>query len=175
MEVVMDRRILMVALAAAASAGATGSAYAQGAATMGQAEMEHAKKTAMVGSVALMTSDVALEKARNAKVKEFAEFEHDEQTTVAEILKSMDPSMAPPSPDPKMADMVSKLKGMSAGAAFDKAYVAGQIEGHEMLLKIQEDYLKVGKDMAHVAVTKLVRGMVKEHLTLLSDLHKTVG
>ena len=34
---------------------------------------------------------MALEKARGAKVKEFAQFERDEQTTVGEILKSMDP------------------------------------------------------------------------------------
>lgn len=172
----MDRRMMVVALAATAlAAGATRQASAQGAPAMGEAEMDHAKKTAMVGAVALMTSDVALTKARNVKAKEFAQFEHDEQTTVAEILKSMNPSMTVPSPDPKMAEMVTKLKGMQSGAAFDKAYVAGQIEGHEMLLKIQDDYLKAGKDVAYMGVAKLVRGMVKEHLVLLSDLRKAVG
>lgn len=79
--------------------GAAGPALAQMAASKtGDAEMEHARKTAMVGSVALQTSDVALQKAVHAKVKEFATFEHDEQTTLAEILKAMDPSMAPLSP-----------------------------------------------------------------------------
>lgn len=29
--------------------------------------------------------------------------------------------------------------------------------------------------MPTIAVAKLVLGMVKEHLTLLADLHKTVG
>jgi hypothetical protein len=37
--------------------------------------------------------DLALEKAHRAKIKEFAKFEHDEQTTVAEFLKTMDPSL----------------------------------------------------------------------------------
>lgn len=168
----MDRRIVLLGLAAA---GAAGSALAQtGPGAMGAPEMDHAKKTAMTGAVALQTSDIALTKATNAKVKEFAKFEHDEQTTVAEILKSMDPSLAP-MPDPKMADTITKLKGMQAGAAFDKAYVAGQIEGHQALLAIQEDYLKSGKDVHHAAVAKLVRSVVKEHLTLLDDLRKAMG
>lgn len=170
----MDRRVMILALAA----GAASPAFAQTAmpgGEMGPAEMDHGKRTAMTGMVALQTSDVALEKARNAKVKEFAKFEHDEQTTVAEILKSMAPNMPPPMLDPKMAEMVQMLKGMAAGAAFDKAYVTGQIEGHEMLLKIQEDYIKAGKNREQLGVAKLVRGMVKEHLVLLGDLRKAMA
>ncbi|MGA0593619.1 hypothetical protein [Enterovirga sp. CN4-39] len=49
--------------------------------------------------VALQTSNIALQKASNAKVQEFAQFEHDEQTTIAESLKSMDPSRASAKPD----------------------------------------------------------------------------
>lgn len=173
----MDRRSILVSLAAMAAAGP---ALAQatmpaGPGPMGPAEMEHARKTAMTGAVALQTSDIALDKARGAKVKEFAKFEHDEQTTVAEILKSMDPSMTPPAPDPKMADMVQKLKAMKAGRGFDRAYIAGQIEGHQMLLQIQEEYLAGGKNREHLSIAKLVRGMVKEHLTLLADLNKAAG
>ena len=167
----MDRRLILLGLAA----GAVTPALAQAPSPMGQPEMEHAKNTAMVGAVALQTSEIALEKARNAKVKEFAKFEQDEQTTIAEILKSMDPSMAKPMPDPKMADMIGKMKAMQAGPAFDKAYVVAQIDGHQMLLKIQEDYIKVGKNVAHVAVAKLARGMVKEHLVLLEDLRKATA
>ena len=168
----MNRRLLVTSLAVL---GVAGPALSQTPTSkLGDAEMEHAKKTAMAGAANLQASDVALQKASHAKVKEFAKFEHDEQTTVAEVLMSMDPSMGPPMLDPKMAEMLTKLKGMS-GAAFDRMYVAGQIAGHEMLLTIQEDYLKDGKDMPTIAVTKLVLGMVKEHLALLADLHKTLG
>ena len=179
----MDRRLILLGLAAA---GVAGPALAQttapmpmtpsaaptaGGAAMGQAEMDHAKRTALAGTATLQASDMALEKARNAKVKEFAKFEHDEQTTIAEILMSMDPGMKP-MPDPKMADTLAKLKGMQAGAAFDKEYVAAQIAGHKVLLDIQEDYLKVGKNREHVSIAKLARGQIKEHLALLDDLQK---
>ena len=54
-------------------------------------------------------------------------------------------------------------------------FVMAQIEGHQMLLAIQEEYLKAGKDREHVAVTKLVRGMVMEHLVLLNDLRAAMA
>lgn len=169
----MDRRVVLMSLAAVAGAGPA-LAQMSGAMTaeMGQAEKEHAMKTAMAGTASLMIADIGLEKARNAKVKEFAKFEHDEQTTVAEILKSMDPGMTPPKPDEKTAATIEKLRGMKAGAEFDRAFVTAQTEGHEMLLAIQEDYLKAGRNREVVNATKLVRGMVKEHLVLLGDLKK---
>lgn len=136
---------------------------------MGGPEMEHAQRTLMAGSLALETSKIALEKSKDDDVKEFAQFETDEQTTVAEILKGMDPSLMP-KPDSKHAETVQKLQSAKAGEAFDMAYIDGQIDGHRQLLAIQEDYLKTGKNREHVAITKLVRGMVKEHLTLLDDI-----
>ena len=159
-------------LALLAGAAAATPALAQMAPmTAGDAEKTHAMKTGMAGTASLKVADLGLEKATNAKVKEFAKFEHDEQTTVAEILMSMDPAMKPMA-DPKMADTIDKLSKMKAGAAFDKAFVDAQTEGHQVLLAIQEDYLKVGKNRETVSTAKLVRGMVKEHLALLADLKK---
>ena len=171
----MDRRIMMLALAGGGAGLAVGPSLAQSHSTMGSAETEHAKRTASAGAATLQTSDMALGKAGNPKVKEFAQFEHDEQTTVAEIIKSMFPSLPSPPPETNATGMISRMRAMPAGAEFDQAYVAGQIDGHEMLLKIQDDYLKVGKDLPTIAVTKLVRGMVKEHLALLAELSKMVG
>ena len=166
----MDRRHLVFAGLAVAAAGP---AFAQTSPTpagaMGAPEMDHAQRTLMVGSLALDTSKIALQKAQDEDVKEFAKFETDEQTTVAEILKTMDPSLMP-KPDPKHAEMIQKLQAAKAGPAFDKDYLNGQIDGHRQLLAIQDDYLKAGKNREHTAIAKLVRGMVKEHLVLLDDI-----
>jgi putative membrane protein len=150
-----------------------GAAPAAGA-KLGNAEVEHGKRTALAGAVALQTSEIALKKAQNAKVKEFAQFEYDEQTTIAQILSAMDPSMGQARPDAKSADMIQRLNGMN-GAQFDKAYVMGQIEGHQTLLAIQEDYIKAGSNREHVAIAKLARGMIKEHLVHLNELQKTMS
>jgi putative membrane protein len=178
----MNRRLILLGLATGAASpvlAQSGSAVPMGGgaapaagAPISLPEVEHGKKTAITGAAALESSDIALKKARDPRVKQFAQFERDEQTTIAEILRSIDPSMGRANPDPKMADVIQKLNGMQAGAEFDKAYVTAQIEGHGILLQIQEDYLKIGKSREHVGIAKLARGMIKEHLVLLTEMQK---
>ena len=152
---------------------------------MGDAEMKHMQQTMMVGSLSLATSRIAEKKAVHELVRQFSRFEVAEQETIADILKSMkDPQavkgtvMAPAeaevegSLDAKGKEMVDKLKQEKAGQAFDKEYVKAQITGHRQLLEIQETYLKNGKDPEMVAVAKLARGMIKEHLVLLEEIDK---
>lgn len=121
----------------------------------------------------LKMADMALEKARGAKVKEFAQFERDEQTTVGEILKSMDPDLGSPNPPADVAQALEKLQQLKSGEAFDREFITAQIRGHEMLRSIQQDYLKSGRDPETINTTKLILGMIKEHLTLLADLQRT--
>jgi putative membrane protein len=83
----------------------------------------------------------------------------------------MDASLAP-QPDAKHKEMVQKLQSAKAGDAFDLAYIDGQIDGHEQLLKIQEDYIESGKNREHLGVAKLARGMIKEHLVLLKEIQE---
>jgi putative membrane protein len=52
---------------------------------------------------------------------------------------------------------------------FERAYARAQKQGHEQLLKIQEDYLRSGDVQDAANVAKLARGQIKQHLTLLDD------
>jgi putative membrane protein len=144
----MDRRLVLTGLAAAAATPVLAQTTTQPAPTssgttqsgsmpsghmnmaMGEAEMKHMRDTMMAGMVALETSRIALEKARNDQVKQYAQFEKDEQEGIAEVLKSMmDPastSSAMPMPmqlQGEDAAMVQKMRGMQAGAEFDRMYV----------------------------------------------------
>jgi putative membrane protein len=159
------RNLLVGALAL----GAPTTAFAQAmAAPMGPAEQRHATDTLRVGSLALKSSQVAQGKARAPRVKEFADFEVAEQTTIAQIINETT-GMAPPPPDAKATAVMAKLNGAS-GKAFETAYVQAQTDGHQELLQIQERYLSEGRDphMRHVAM--LARGQIKEHLKLLEDI-----
>lgn len=199
----MDRRIVLAGIAAFAaapalaqasgagsaanSAGAAmpaGQAGAMGAARLGQAEMQHMQQTLQIGTVALETSRLAQQKARNESLKQFAGFEVEEQTTIAEILRGMmDPGAtaaagaapaAPASRDPKGAEMVQKLS-QAQGEAFDREYLKGQMEGHRDLLAVQEQYLKSNsQNREHMNMVKLARGRILEHIALLEDMQKTV-
>jgi putative membrane protein len=151
---------------------------------MGAAEQKHIMDTMAVGSLSLVASRVALKKVRDDDVKEFADFEVAEQETIADVLTSMmDPSKAsgklnPPSdsearrhiPQDEQATL-QKMEQMD-GKEFETAYVRAQTEGHQKLLRIQEEYLASGKDPAHINVAKLARAQIKEHLQLLADLRE---
>jgi putative membrane protein len=71
-----------------------------------------------------------------------------------------------------VADTIDRLKQMDRGPAFGREFVSARIKGHEKLRGIQEDYLKTGKDPPPPDTTKLILGMIKEHLALLSDLQR---
>ena len=197
----MDRRHVLAALAAAV---ATGPALAQTSSSgsmqsgssagsmsgmssgqagammpMGQAEQQYMQRTLMIGTVSLETSKTAQEKARNDDVKEFARFEAEESQTVAEILRSMgDPSSTSSTqaqPQGEMAQMAEKLRGMQAGAEFDRMYVTGQLQAHQELLKVQEEYIRGGQNMHVKHVAMLAAGRIREHISDLQDLQKRKG
>jgi putative membrane protein len=148
------------------------------------AEKKHAEETKKVGSLSLATSRVAKDKATDLMVKAFATWEVAEQETIADILKSMETdgkaqgALKPPSDaeieatlDPEGRSAVDNLNAAS-GADFDRQYLAAQLEGHQKLLAIQEEYLKVGQNREHLSVTKLARGQIKEHIDHLKMMNK---
>jgi putative membrane protein len=163
----MDRRQLVTILAASSVAPAlvkTGTARAR----EGSSEAEHAERTLAVGAIALETSKLAQSMAKDDWVKRFANYEVAEQTTIAEILASMG---AKPPKDQKASEMVEKLKKSSS---FDADYVSGQLDGHQELLKIQDDYISAGKKLPGVDVAKLARAQIKEHIDLLQTIQKNL-
>jgi putative membrane protein len=98
----------------------------------------------------------------------FANYEVAEQTTIADVLKSLG---VKPEKSEKAAEAIEKLKNTSN---FDADYLAAQLEGHQQLLKIQEDYIQSGKDPAHVGLAKLARNQIKEHLDLIQTIQNTL-
>ncbi|MBW9091942.1 DUF4142 domain-containing protein [Rhizobium wenxiniae] len=186
----MNRRKMLTAVAVTAALPvlfSSTAALAQTENTTGDAEKKHAGETKKVGSLSLATSRVAAEKASDPMVKEFAKWEVAEQETIADILKSMEMggkaegALKPPSDseveamlDAEGKASLDKLKATS-GAAFDKAYISAQLDGHKKLLAIQEDYLKVGQVREHLSVTKLARGQIKEHIDHLDVLKSKLG
>jgi len=199
----MDRRIVLAGLAAAFAApalaqqsgapstmqsgSAAGQAGAMRAGQMGQAEMQHMQQTMQLGQMALETSRLAQQKAKNENLKQFAQFEVEEQTTLAQILQSMmepqttsgtgqqgNAAPANMQMDAKSREMVQKLQQASADA-FDKEYLQGQIQGHRDLLQVQERYLQSNsQNREHMAVARLARGRIQEHIVLLEDMQKIV-
>jgi putative membrane protein len=187
----LHRRMMMAALAAAASSPAFAqnrSGSNAGSANAGSPEMQYIRQTMGIGSLSLAVSRIAEQKASFDKLKEFSRLETAEQETVADVLKSLESAgpvsgmVKPPSEaeveqhlDQAGREALQKMRAQQAGAAFDHDYLTAQIDGHQKLLRIQEDYLRSGRDLDAVNVAKLARGMIKEHLELLADISKEMS
>jgi putative membrane protein len=155
-----------------------------------QADRQYIQQMLALSTVSLQQSNFAHSKAQNPRVKQFSEFEIGEQNLLTEIMQSFaDPnatasttqgaqaaaSTAPELP-PRDAQGMERLSKAQAGVAFDKDYVALQIEGHQQLLKLQESHLQQAsgnREMTNIA--KLARGQIKEHLVMLQDIQKELG
>lgn len=137
---------------------------------------DYKRMTLMVGTMAKQSSELAMQKASNAKVKQFAGFEVAKQTAIAQALTSQQVPAAVALGD-KQAAALKTLQGAS-GADFDKAYIAAQIEGHSELLGVQDAFLQgkgqdtaslLASDTAHIAT--LAKAVIQMHLAMLKDLN----
>jgi putative membrane protein len=129
-------------------------------------DLRYVADTMRVGGVALRSSQLARGRAAAPTVREFAEMEAREQTTIAQILAEVSGMRGPPPPDPRMAALEAEL-ARARGPIFDRLYVQGQIEGHSQLLRIQEDYIRGGRNPHARHIAMLSRGQILDHLTLL--------
>jgi len=122
---------------------------------------EHMAMTLMGGTLAKQTSQIA-------------GFEIAEQTAIAQVLTNTDN----PPPVPLDAEHAAVLKTLEAqsGAAFDRAYILGQITGHQELLQVQQGYLdntNRSTDTQHIAV--LARMSIQQHLVMLQEIQQMLA
>ena len=145
-----------------------------GASALTAGDQRYVMDTLRVGGVALRGSQLARSRGASPLVRAFAEMEAREQTGIAQVLSEISGVMGPPPPDGRMAAMEAQL-ARASGPAFDRLYGLGQIEGHQQLLRIQDDYLRGGRNphLRHVAT--LSRGQILDHLTLLREGPRLLG
>ena len=155
----MDRRILLAGFAATAvaapalaqqsnpnaamPAGQAGASARAG--QLGQAEMQHIQQTLQLGLVALETSKLAQQKAQNADLKQFAQFETAEQTTLSEVLHTMmDPGATAATatmPQTGTSAQTGSSPSSTPAAAATSAARANttlDAQGREMVQKLQQ-------------------------------------
>ena len=89
--------------------------------------------------LSLVTSQIAVDRARKADAREFAGFELTEAIAVTTVLKQMGTSVPPM--DAKAQATLDKIRAAAAGAAFDRAYIDAQYENHVFLRDLATAYL----------------------------------
>ncbi len=167
----MDRRNVILALTGAAAAPLLLGTVAHGQTATDMLDpASYTADTLQIGTLAKTLSQIALKISKNPLVLRFAKLEIDEQTAVAQSLTS-DANPPPAALTDQQQMMVQSLQGMS-GAAFDIAYIKGQIQGHNQLAAIQSEFLATDTDVTadpvHVAL--IAAAFIETHLSVLHAL-----
>lgn len=156
----------VTALALAASFIIAPAAYAG---TASKSADNFVEKASVAGKFEIDSSKLALEKSKNADVREFAQQMIDDHTKASEKLKAtlpaagVDASAAKDTLDSKHQKIMNELKSAS-GDAFDKKYIAAQVDAHDEAVTLFKTYSNKGDD-------KALQGFASETLPTL-EKHK---
>lgn len=120
-----------------------------------------------------LTSEIAVDRATNPAVKEFANFELREAIGVLSVLESLNTPVPPL--DAKAKATLAKIES-AQGADFDKAYTKAQLANHEFLRDLATTYLKNSAGHTNMAemhgrnLATLTLGAFKEHVVHCKDI-----
>lgn len=118
------------------------------------------------GGFSLQTSQLALERARSTRLRDFAQLEANEQMAVAAAMGAT-PGSVPLRPD--HAAMLQELASMS-GSRFDAMYLRGQIAGHRELLALNEPLSRGAGGGSEQAVALISVASIQTHLYMLEGM-----
>ncbi len=146
-----------------------------------QAANEKEFRQGVIGpaELSLVTSQIAVSKSTQKNAKEFAGFELEEAKSVTSVLKDLGTPV--PAMDAKAQATLNKIKTTAKGAAFDKAYIQAQLENHEFLRDLAQNYLKnsAGKTSAAETQTRhlatLALAVFKEHVAITRRILGELG
>lgn len=126
--------------------------------------------------ISLATSQVASEKATQKNALEFAGFELGEAITVNMVLK--DTGATGLAMDTAAHAMVEKIMSADKGKAFDKAYIALQLENHEYLRDLADAFIHNSTGVTDPAevqgrhLSMLMLAVFKEHVAICKRITK---
>jgi putative membrane protein len=124
----------------------------------------------------IQSSEMALQKAESAEVKEFAQMMIDDHSKASKELMAaaqQDGAAVPEAMTDKHAAQVETLKGAS-GATFDASYIGAQVAGHQEALNLMTSYAEAGDSAALKAHAEKTAPVIQMHLEHVQKLDQNM-
>ena len=171
------RNFMIAAVAILAFAGFVMSAEARSQAEAMNTAEHFAQELKSSGQFEIESSQLALKTSINDEVKKFAQKMIDDHTAadkkLAETLKQANLPQPKYGMDEDKRGLVEQL-AVFQGAAFDRAYVRDQIQGHQKAIELLEAYSKSGDNDALKQLASTLLPTIKEHLQMAEALRSHV-
>lgn len=121
------------------------------------------------------SSQVALEKSQNPKVRQFAQMliKHHQKTTAATMKAATAAKLAPTPPalDPGATASIGELQSAAPGD-FDRIYLAQQVPAHQAALDLHRSYAAGGDERPLRTSAKSAVPIVQQHLNAAMKMQK---
>lgn len=118
------------------------------------------------GSYSVQASTIAIERSKNARVRQFAQLEINEQVAIAAALGTTLQTLPL---KPEQAARVVQLQNAS-DQDFDRLYIEDQLAGHEELLNLNGTYSQNGGNLAERRVAVVAVPTIQAHISILQRL-----
>ena len=170
------RNFVIAAVAILAFAGFVTSAGARSRAHAFTSAEHFAQELKSSGQFEIESSQLALRTSSNDEIKKFAQKMIDDHTAADQKLTETLKQANVPAPkygmDEEGRDIFNQLTVLH-GAAFDRAYVRDQIQGHEKAVELLEAFSKRGDNDALKQLASTLLPTIKEHLQLAEGLRSS--
>jgi predicted outer membrane protein len=164
----MNRRTTLIAPIALIGTAALLKTQAARASTISSSS--YTTQVLQYGTLSIKTSRVARARTSTTNVFEFADGEILEQTAIAQSLEDSATVTPAKLTAAQQADL-AKVEDAS-DADFDQTYLTVQLQGHEALLQLQQEFLGpnpvYSADLVHVAL--ISTAFIRNHLYILRHL-----
>jgi putative membrane protein len=121
------------------------------------------------GGFSLATARIGVEKADNAEVKRFANFEVREQEGVAQAMKLAGHNFPAPNFTGEKANVLQRLQAAN-GAEFDRMFLQVQEQGHQELLNLTTAIAGSQAPVPDKITGLLAADRIQEHLILIGAM-----
>jgi len=141
-----------------------------------KADAEFAVKAANGGMTEIALSQLAVEKAINNKVKDFATMMVNDHSNAGNELKGIANTKNITLPDSVSKDSKKAIDDLSKKSVsdFDKAYVSKMIDDHKAAVSLFRDAAKNLKDPDLKAFVDKTLPIIQKHLAAIIDIHDTM-
>ncbi|AMP98529.1 Membrane protein [Pedobacter cryoconitis] len=154
----------------------TSNVMATGGIAVEPSDAEFATKAAVGGMAEVELGKMALTKATNTQLKDFAKMmvsdhgkANEELMLIAKNKNITLPAAVDEDHQKKMNDLSKK-----SGKDFDKAYAEAMVDGHKSTLKLMQDESKDGKDADLKAFASKTTPVVQAHLDMINKIHDSM-
>lgn len=137
---------------------------------------DFATKAAVGGMAEVELGQLALTKASNAQIKDFARMmvadhgkANEELKAIAKMKNISLPTALDEEHQKKMDELNKKM-----GNDFDKTYVSAMVDGHKKTLKLMQDEAKDGKDADLKAFALKTSPVVQSHLDMINKIQDSM-